>query len=64
MSEQAKKVYRYNNKVKTALKPKALAQVVAEHQTTGDTKSRIIATAVEFYFNHRNAFSSQSKNTY
>jgi hypothetical protein len=66
MSDQAKKVYKYSNKLKTVLPPKSLNNVLNEHDQTGETKSKIIAQAVDFYFanRHRQPFSTPSKNTY
>lgn len=58
-----KKKYTYGNRVIATVNPGMKEKVKARAETTGDSESRIVAAALDLYFNN-GVLSRSSKNTY
>lgn len=63
MSETAKKIYRYSNRITATLKPGLIKKVKDQAETTGESESRIVAEALNLYFN-KNTPARASKHSY
>jgi hypothetical protein len=63
MSETAKKIYRYNNRITATLKPAVIKKVKAQAETTGESESQIVAAALDLYLNN-NPMRRVSKHSY
>lgn len=67
MSETARKVYKYNNRISAyGIKSGILKKLEEQTTTTGESKSQIVADALELYFKNKNTGTSGrcSKHSY
>jgi threonine aldolase len=64
MSETAKKVYKYSNRLSVhGIKPAIIKKIQNQAEATGGSKSSIVAAALELYFKN-NPMRVESKHAY
>lgn len=62
--ETVKKIYKYSNRVKATIPPGIKSKIQSQKDATGDSESRIVANALDFYFKNQTSSGRVAKNGY